>query len=173
MDDFRNITITRKFKVTNKNEEGFNLKVLDEVNETIKEYLIRYNAALDKVIIKNIPTNILQAIKVEIENELIERKTMSNFKCDKCGMINIDCDKDGYKTPREIELEEKIKNYENKIKNLEIALLKEIEMKDKTITKLILDLQEIQKNINTNKQVNSKLETDNQTSLLSPGQPGS
>lgn len=30
---------------------------------------------------------------------------MSNFKCSECGMINIDCGKEGYKTPREIELE--------------------------------------------------------------------
>ena len=98
---------------------------------------------------------------------------MSNYKCPECGMNRIDYGLGVFKTPREIELEEKVKNYENKIKNLEIALLKENEIKDKTITKLILDLQEIQKNINTNKQVNSKLETDNQTSLLSPGQPGS
>ena len=30
---------------------------------------------------------------------------MSNFICDKCGMTNIDCGRQGYKTPREIELE--------------------------------------------------------------------
>lgn len=30
---------------------------------------------------------------------------MSNFKCSECGMINVDCGKEGYKTPREIELE--------------------------------------------------------------------
>lgn len=30
---------------------------------------------------------------------------MSNFQCPQCGMINIDCGKDGYKTAREIELE--------------------------------------------------------------------
>lgn len=34
---------------------------------------------------------------------------MSNFQCPHCGMINIDCGKDGYKTPREIELENKLK----------------------------------------------------------------
>lgn len=30
---------------------------------------------------------------------------MSNFKCSECGMIKIDCGKEGYKTPRELELE--------------------------------------------------------------------
>lgn len=29
-------------------------------------------------------------------------------------MINVDCGKEGYKTPREIELEEKLKKYEDK-----------------------------------------------------------
>ena len=32
---------------------------------------------------------------------------MSNFVCPTCGFTNIDCGKDGYKTLREIELEEK------------------------------------------------------------------
>lgn len=34
---------------------------------------------------------------------------MSNFKCPHCGMTNIDCGKEGFKTQREIELEEAIK----------------------------------------------------------------
>lgn len=38
--------------------------------------------------------------------------TMSNFQCDKCGMINIDCGKEGFKTPREIELEARVKELE-------------------------------------------------------------
>lgn len=33
---------------------------------------------------------------------------MSNFICPTCGMNNIDCGTDGYKTDREIELEEKL-----------------------------------------------------------------
>lgn len=41
---------------------------------------------------------------------------MSNFKCDKCGRTNIDCGKDGFKTPREIELEFKVKGLEETIK---------------------------------------------------------
>lgn len=34
---------------------------------------------------------------------------MSNFTCPTCGLTNIDCGKAGYKTAREIELEEKLK----------------------------------------------------------------
>lgn len=34
---------------------------------------------------------------------------MSNFKCSECGMINIDCGKSVFKTPREIELEKELK----------------------------------------------------------------
>lgn len=36
---------------------------------------------------------------------------MSNFICPTCGMNNIDCGKQGYKTDKEIELEEAIKAY--------------------------------------------------------------
>lgn len=43
---------------------------------------------------------------------------MSNFQCDKCGMINIDCGKDGFKTPRELELEKRVKELEEEIKEL-------------------------------------------------------
>ena len=30
---------------------------------------------------------------------------MSNFQCPQCGMVNIDCGKEGYKTPKELEYE--------------------------------------------------------------------
>lgn len=33
---------------------------------------------------------------------------MSNFICEKCGMTNIDCGYQGYKTEREIELEKQL-----------------------------------------------------------------
>lgn len=45
---------------------------------------------------------------------------MSNFKCSECGTINIDCGLGVFKTPREIELEKKLKIAEealNDIKN--------------------------------------------------------
>lgn len=41
---------------------------------------------------------------------------MSNFKCSECGMINIDCGKEGYKTPREIELEKENERLKEKLK---------------------------------------------------------
>lgn len=40
---------------------------------------------------------------------------MSNFKCSECGMINIDCGKEGYKTPREFELEKRVKELEERL----------------------------------------------------------
>lgn len=64
---------------------------------------------------------------------------MSNFKCSNCGTINIDCGKEGYKTPREIELEEQIK----KLEKITIPqLLNEIKQKEATIVKLVAELQE-------------------------------
>ena len=44
---------------------------------------------------------------------------MSNFQCPECGMINIDCGKEGYKTPREIELETLVIELENRLKTLD------------------------------------------------------
>lgn len=44
---------------------------------------------------------------------------MSSFVCDKCGMTNIDCDKAGFKTPKEIKLEYKLKYLK---KNLETTI---------------------------------------------------
>ena len=41
---------------------------------------------------------------------------MSNFQCPECGMINIDCGKEGYKTPREIELEKENEILKEKLK---------------------------------------------------------
>lgn len=40
---------------------------------------------------------------------------MSNFQCPHCGMTNIDCGKGGFKTPREIELEKRVKDLEQKL----------------------------------------------------------
>ncbi len=41
---------------------------------------------------------------------------MSNFKCSECGTVNIDCGKQGYKTPREIELEKENEILKEKLK---------------------------------------------------------
>lgn len=43
---------------------------------------------------------------------------MSNFKCEKCGMTNIDCGEDGFKTPKEIELEACVKELEKYLQEL-------------------------------------------------------
>ena len=44
---------------------------------------------------------------------------MSNFQCPECGMINIDCGKGVFKTPREIELETLVIELENRLKTLD------------------------------------------------------
>ena len=49
---------------------------------------------------------------------------MSNFKCSECGMINIDCGLGGFKTPREIELEKRVKDLEQKL-NAQFAKMEE------------------------------------------------
>ena len=41
---------------------------------------------------------------------------MSNFICPECGMTNIDCGRDGYKTPKEIELEKQIERLQEQLK---------------------------------------------------------
>lgn len=41
---------------------------------------------------------------------------MSHFVCPKCGMTNIDCGRDGYKTEREIELEQQVKCLQEQLK---------------------------------------------------------
>lgn len=47
---------------------------------------------------------------------------MSNFICEKCGMTNIDCGKQGYKTEREIELEKQLDREKRINKKLKSAL---------------------------------------------------
>lgn len=38
---------------------------------------------------------------------------MSNFVCDSCGMVIIDCGKEGFKTDREIKLEKELEQVKN------------------------------------------------------------
>lgn len=42
---------------------------------------------------------------------------MSNYECPHCGMTNIDCGWGKFKTPREIELEARVKEIEEYIKD--------------------------------------------------------
>lgn len=41
---------------------------------------------------------------------------MSNFQCPQCGMVNIDCGKEGYKTPKELEYEKALDEIERELK---------------------------------------------------------
>lgn len=41
---------------------------------------------------------------------------MSNFQCPHCGMVNIDCEKEGFKTPKELEYEKALKEIEKATK---------------------------------------------------------
>ena len=43
---------------------------------------------------------------------------MSNYKCPECGMINIDCGKEGYKTPKELRYEKALEEIEKVINNI-------------------------------------------------------
>lgn len=41
---------------------------------------------------------------------------MSNFQCPQCGMVNIDCGKEGYKTPKELGYEKTLEEIERELK---------------------------------------------------------
>jgi len=47
---------------------------------------------------------------------------MSNFVCPYCGIVNIDCGKEGYKTPEEIKLEKQLEEARDRISQLEDEL---------------------------------------------------
>lgn len=69
---------TRKFIVSNKDDEGFNVVELNELDRITREIAVKYAKLIDDYIYKNIPTNILQGMKLKIENELLERKLKGN-----------------------------------------------------------------------------------------------
>ena len=65
--------------IANKDNYGFQIAELKEANgkiihEYAKRYVIEYIKLRDRFIYKNIPTNVLQDMKLVIENELKERK---------------------------------------------------------------------------------------------------
>lgn len=41
---------------------------------------------------------------------------MSNFQCPQCGMVNIDCGKEEYKTPKELRYEKALEEIEKELK---------------------------------------------------------
>lgn len=53
---------------------------------------------------------------------------MSNYECPHCGMTNIDCGWGKFKTPRELELEARIKELEQKLTEQEN---KNVELKER------------------------------------------
>lgn len=83
------LTIIRKYAVIPVDDtEGFDLKVFDEMDKIIGEYLIRYQEIIDDIIYKNIPTSILQVMKLRIENELMERRLKENDNKNHGGIKN-------------------------------------------------------------------------------------
>lgn len=69
----------------------------------------------------------------------IREDNMSNFICPTCGLTNIDCGKDGYKTAREIELKKKLE--------IAVKALKWIEEQADTPTQYDYDAEVILKNV--------------------------
>lgn len=68
---------------------------------------------------------------------------MSNFQCPECGMINIDCGKGVFKTPRELELEKRVKDLEQKL-NAQFAEMEEkLDKKEQECERLKWYLKEI------------------------------
>ncbi len=69
----------RILTIANKDDYGFQITEREEavgkiIHEYAQRYVIEYVKLRDKFIYKNIPTNVLQDMKLVIENELKERK---------------------------------------------------------------------------------------------------
>lgn len=67
-------TIKRTFAIDNKTDEGFDILEFNDLHRAIQKHIIRYAQFLDDYIYKNIPSNVLQGMKLKIENELMERR---------------------------------------------------------------------------------------------------
>lgn len=70
--------LKRKINISNKDDEGFNIVETNELDKIAREFVVKYTKLVDDYIYKNIPTNVLQAMKLKIENELLERKLKNN-----------------------------------------------------------------------------------------------
>lgn len=74
-DDF--YTTKKTLTIVNKDDYGFEIAEAKEVNNIFQGFTtkiqIEYAKMLEDYIYKNIPTNILQGMKLKIENELMER----------------------------------------------------------------------------------------------------
>ena len=67
-------TLKRTFAIDNKTDEGFDILEFNDLHRVVQEHVIRYAQLLDDYIYKNIPSNVLQGMKLKIENELMERR---------------------------------------------------------------------------------------------------
>ena len=70
--------LKRKLAISNKDDKGFNIVETDELDKITREFVVKYANLVDEYIYKNIPTNVLQGMKLKIENELLERKLKGN-----------------------------------------------------------------------------------------------
>lgn len=66
--------LERHFTISNIDNEGFKVVEFNELHRITREFAVKYANLVDEYIYKNIPTNILQGMKLKIENELLERK---------------------------------------------------------------------------------------------------
>ena len=73
---------TTTLTIINKDDYGFEISEAKEVNNIFQgfstKFQIEYAKMLDDYIYKNIPTNVLEGMKLKIENELMERKLKDN-----------------------------------------------------------------------------------------------
>ncbi len=73
-----NLYIKRKLAISNEDNEGLYIVETNELDKITREFAVKYANLVDEYIYKNIPTNILQEMKLKIENELLERKLKAN-----------------------------------------------------------------------------------------------
>lgn len=76
--DYKLLKLEHHFAISNKDDEGFNVVETNELDKITREFAVKYANLVDDYIYKNIPTNILQGMKLKIENELLERKLKNN-----------------------------------------------------------------------------------------------
>lgn len=65
---------------------------------------------------------------------------MSNFSCPHCGMINVDCGKEGYKTQKEIEYEKALEEIEKYCSNAQDPCQEDWNREKENAAKQILDI---------------------------------
>lgn len=75
MTDKENLT----FIINKRNEKELIFSEIDNsLSNYAAQYILEYKKLVEDFMYKNIPTHILKAMKLKIENELIERKLKEN-----------------------------------------------------------------------------------------------